>query len=110
MSIQIHSRTQHLNEDLRCYIQRRFDFALSQRYEQIKRILVTLSDINGPKGGEDKRCQVIIQLAKQDDIVIEDIQSDFYIAVDRAASRSSRALSRCLEKARQKSLRYGLAI
>lgn len=98
MHIEIQARDFTLTESLRAYIEQRINFALSSRYDQIKRIRVRLLDINGPRGGSDKRCQVHITLPRSRDIVIEDTQPDLYVAIDRAADRAARTVQRRLAR------------
>jgi ribosomal subunit interface protein len=102
MQIEIQARNFSLTEALRGHIQRRLGFALSTRYEHIKRILVRLSDINGPRGGNDKCCLIQVVLPGQADVVIEDTESNLYVAIDRAADRVSRTVTRRLGRLRDK--------
>lgn len=51
------------------------------------RACVGLAAINGPRGGVDKRCQIVLKLAGQNSIVIEDTEADLYFAIDRACER-----------------------
>ncbi len=102
MNIEIQTRHFMLTEGIHDHVQRRLRFALSNRFQQIKRVIVRLSDINGPKGGNDKRCHIHITLPRQADVVIEDVQSDLYRAVDRAADRASRTISRRLSRLRRR--------
>ena len=110
MQIDIHARSFSLTQALRSHIERRLSFALSARYDQIRRILVRLSDVNGPRGGNDKRCQIQVSLPGQADVVIEDVQSNLYVAISRAADRASRTVTRRIgrkrnnQKSRQRSL------
>jgi ribosomal subunit interface protein len=98
MQLEIQARDFQLTEALRAYIERRLSFALSSRYEQIQRIVVRLSDINGTRGGIDKRCQIQVKLPRLRDIVIEDTESDLYVAIDRATDRVSRTVARRLAR------------
>ena len=98
MQIDIQTRDFSLTKALRSHVERRLGFALSTRYDRIKRILVRLSDVNGPRGGEDKCCQLHVVLPGQADVVIEDTQSNLYAAINRATDRASRAVSRRLER------------
>ena len=106
MQIEIQARDFHLTYALRDYIQRRLGFALSTRYQNIKRILVRLSDINGPRGGNDKCCQIQMVLPQQSDVVIEDTETDMYAAINRAADRARRTLGRRLTRQRDRSRSY----
>jgi ribosomal subunit interface protein len=98
MQIDIQARDFSLTQALRSHIERRLGFALSTRYDRIRRILVRLSDINGPRGGHDKCCQLQIVMPGQADVVIEDTQADLYAAIDRAASRAGRTVARKLAR------------
>jgi ribosome-associated translation inhibitor RaiA len=73
-------------------------FALGARNDQIQRVVVRLTDINGPRGGKDICCHLQVSLAKQADVVIKDVEEDLYMAVDRAAGRVSRAVARQLAR------------
>ena len=100
MQIEIQARDFQLTHALREHIQRRLSFALSTRQQHIQRIQVRLSDINGPRGGNDKCCQIQMVIPQQSDVVIEDTETDMYVAIDRAASRASRTLDRRLTRQR----------
>jgi ribosome-associated translation inhibitor RaiA len=64
-------------------------------------VKLSLADINGPRGGVDKKCQISLALAGHNNIVIEDTEADLYIAIDRASERCARTLTRRLEKFRE---------
>ena len=110
MKIQVNTRHFALTNELKKYVKRRLKFALGSRFEQVKRVEVTLSDINGPKGGEDKRCQVLLKMKGQSDVVIDDVQSHMYPAIDRAANRASLAVSKRISRIRNKAKRIKHAI
>ena len=98
MQFDIQVRDLPLTRALQNHVERRLNFALSSRYDHIKRILVRLSDINGPRGGNEKCCQLYVLLPGQADVVIADTQSNLYAAIDRAADRASSAVSRKLAR------------
>ncbi len=100
MRVKLTTRYLPLTRDLEDYVQRRLDFAVGSRYDQVRRISVTLSDVNGPRGGVDKRCQIIVKISGQPDLVVEDTQADLTVAIDRAASRVSRTLARRISRIR----------
>ena len=102
MEIDIQAHNISLTRGLREHIKRRLGFSLSTRYERIRRILVRISDINGPRGGNDKRCLIQVVLPRQADVVIEDTESSLYAAIDRAVSRVSRTVMRRLARSRDK--------
>ena len=97
MQLDIRALNFPLTKDLQDYVERRICFALSSRDEYIQRIDVHLSEVNGPFGSKDKCCHVQVVLLQISDVVIDDIEVDLYIAIDRAAERSARTVGRCLD-------------
>ena len=101
MQIVTQARGFDLSDEVREHVQRRLGFAIDWAHEHIMSISVVLSDINGPRGGEDKRCRVQVALAGTADVVIDDTQADLYVAIDRAVDRAGRTLARRLARQRQ---------
>lgn len=99
IAIQAHGFT--LTEALRAHVSNRLHHAFGCCADRISRIVVRLSDINGPRGGVDKRCQIQARLATLADVVIEDTEADLYVAIDRAAERAGRAAVRHLARQRR---------
>ena len=98
MNIAIQSNGLVLTESLRAYVHRRLQTSLG--WAMTRRLAVWLSDINGPRGGRDKRCKIQISLDHGKTVVIEDTEEDMYAAIDRAAERADRALARRLARGR----------
>ncbi len=90
-----------VTEGLRSYATQRLQFALDRNDGHIMGVRVRLADINGPRGGVDKRCQIDLVLAGQNSIVVEDIETDLYAAIDRASDRCARTLERRLARMRE---------
>ncbi len=59
-----------------------------------------LSDINGPRGGADKRCHLQVVLDGLPDVVIKDTEANLYVAIDRATDRAERTLVRKIDRQR----------
>lgn len=102
MQLDIQARDFPLTEALHKHAERRLQFALSCCSDHMMRVVMRLSDINGPRGGADKHCHLQVVLAGLPDVVIEDTEADMYVAIDRAADRASRTVVRRL--ARQRSI------
>ncbi len=94
MQIDIQTRNFSLTDALRWHAKRRLRVALTCCDEHIQRVVMRLSDINGPRGGVDKRCHLQVVVAGLPDVIIEDIEADLYFAIDRAADRAGRTLMR----------------
>ncbi len=101
MNIQIHAQDFNLTEGLREHVARRLAYALNHGLDSISKIVVRLSDVNGPRGGVDKRCGIEIRLKGSTAVAIEDTEADLYVAIDRAAERAGRTLDRRLARRRE---------
>ncbi|MCK5433373.1 MAG: HPF/RaiA family ribosome-associated protein, partial [Gammaproteobacteria bacterium] len=96
MIIDIQARNFSLTKALRSYAERRLNLALNSGKDHIHRVVIRLSDINGPRGGVDKKCHLQIQLTGLPDVVVEDTELDMYTSIDRACDRVSRTVVRKL--------------
>lgn len=90
-----------LTHALRAYTEQRVATALGWARDHLSKLAVSLSDINGPRGGVDKRCKIQLRLAGGREIVIDDVEADLYAAIDRAAERADRAVVRQVGRTRQ---------
>ena len=97
MQIAMKARGFPLTEALKIHTHARLCFTLAHAADRIRCVGVRLSDINGPRGGVDKRCLVEVRLDGLPTVGIEDIQTDMYTAVDRAVGRAARTVMRRLE-------------
>jgi ribosomal subunit interface protein len=66
--------------------------------EQILAVDVFLGDLNGPKGGEDKKALLSVQLASRLAVRIESVHTDLYVAISVAARRAKHTLKRTLRR------------
>lgn len=98
MRLVIRPRKINLHENLRESLEMRLRFALSRFIPQIRDVVVTLEDTNGPRGGVDKRCQVVVRLAPRGSVAIDETEADFETAIAHAAERAGRAVGRELER------------
>jgi putative sigma-54 modulation protein len=101
MQIQINTSQFALTDGIRNHIEQKVGFALSWSQDALTKIHFRLADINGPRGGADKSCQILLVLKGKKELVIEDVQTDLYQAIDRAIERASRTLSRQLARNRE---------
>jgi ribosome-associated translation inhibitor RaiA len=66
--------------------------------DHIQKINLTINDINGPKGGKDKRCRIVIHTKGIPDIVITDSQKSIGSAVNIALTRARVTLLKKLKR------------
>lgn len=98
MKLDIQARDFSLTDSMLTYVKDRINYLFGSRYDQIQQITVRLSDVNGPRGGVDKRCVVKVTLPRLNEIIIDDIQADLYVAIFRAMDRASRTVNRRLAR------------
>jgi putative sigma-54 modulation protein len=101
MLIDIKARGFRLTESLRANAERRGRSALGASSRRVHSVVMRLADENGPRGGVDKRCTIQPNLPGAPPVIIEQLEADLYVAIDRAANRAGRAVSRRLRR------RYG---
>jgi putative sigma-54 modulation protein len=100
MKIDVRFRSLEPAGSFRDHVVRRLHAHLSRFGNEIRSVVVRLSDINGDRGGVDMRCQITVRGARIAAVVAEDISADAYAAVELAATRVSHAVGRNLERAR----------
>ncbi|MBK7470141.1 MAG: HPF/RaiA family ribosome-associated protein [Betaproteobacteria bacterium] len=98
MQIEIQARGFSLTEALRTQAERRVRFALGSTSGRVRNVVMRLADENGPRGGLDKRCTIRANFPGAPPVIIEQQEADLYVAIDRAADRAGRAVSRRLER------------
>ena len=81
-------------DELRDVAQRRMRFVFRRIDWLIPRATVRFSDVNGPRGGVDKRCQVEIKTEVAGTVVVASVARDWRTALDKALSRAARFLMR----------------
>ena len=81
-------------DELQDVAQRRMRFVLRRFDWLIPKVTVCLSDVNGPRGGIDKRCQVEIKSDVAGTVVVASVARDWRTALDKALSRAARFLTR----------------
>ena len=72
---------------------RRLRFVLRRLHSLVPRARVRLSDVNGPRGGLDKRCQVELNTEGAGTVLITALARDWRSALDSAMARAARSLA-----------------
>lgn len=85
-------------------IQRHIDFALRKVRHRIGSLVVRLEDLNGPKGGLDKRCQIEAYPWRSGMLLAQATDTDFVPAVKRAAERLARQVLEQMRRRRDRRL------
>ncbi len=84
--------------ELRELAVRRVHFVMRRLAWMVPYARVHMSDVNGPRGGLDKRCLVELETASTGTVVISSTARDWRSALDAALARSARVLKRTLQR------------
>lgn len=86
---------------LRSVAVQRLNFVMRRVRWLVPQASVKLSDVNGPRGGIDKRCQVALRTEGAGTVVITALARNWHGALEAALARASRTLLRNWQRARQ---------
>ncbi|MEY4749354.1 MAG: hypothetical protein RIQ60_1568 [Pseudomonadota bacterium] len=86
---------------LRDFAIRRTVFVMRRVVVQVPRARVLLSDLNGPRGGVDKRCQVELLTDGAGPVVTQATAHSWRAALAEALARAVRMLKRLLSRGRE---------
>jgi putative sigma-54 modulation protein len=100
MNVTVSAKGMEVDAALREQAERRVRFGLGRFAPRLGKVRVRLEDVNGPRGGEDIRCQVDVRMVDGGRLLAEDLDADVRNAVDRAVDKASRAVARQLERER----------
>jgi len=90
MKIEIRNLNERIDQSQREYIERRLLFALGRFGSRIRRVMVRVEDMNGPRGGLDKRCHIEVRVPGRGVLVVDVRDVELEPAVSRAAERIAR--------------------
>ena len=98
MKITIKAHQLQLEQVTITNMERRLRFTLTRFGNSINRVNVRLTDLNGPKGGIDKECLIVVKLQKGGEVVVQgsgkDCGATLYYCVDRIGRAVDRELTR----------------
>jgi ribosomal subunit interface protein len=100
MRIDVRGQHVDLQPALGVYAERRLLTALQRLKDRVPTVTIRLVDDNGPRHGADKRCQVAATVLRARPILVEEVDADPYRAIDLAADRVARAVTRALGRRR----------
>ena len=85
-----------LHQEVSHYIERRLRLSLSRLVSRLRAVNVRVFDVNGPRGGIDKCCRITAHLLPSETVVMQEVDADLFVAIDRATRRISRTFARRL--------------
>ncbi len=103
MQMQIRQEGVRPSDAIEQHVRDRLAAALDQHQNHIRDVRVTIRDVNGPRGGLDKACDVHVDLTVQTEPVIVKKQNhDLYLAVSDVADTLKETIGRAIDKVRQR--------
>ena len=99
MQIQVnHDNHVRLVEETADRISKTVEDSLAKFAERITRVEIHLGDVNGGKGGDDKRCMLEARVASLQPIAVTHQAETLQMAIDGALDKLDHALSNALGK------------
>ena len=80
------------------HVEARVGTALGPFSRWILKATVRLEDVNADRGGDDKRCSIVVALRRHGVEIAEAINADLYAAVDQAVNRVRRSVIRTTKR------------
>lgn len=103
MKVDVRIQSSDLAVALEDYVIRRVHFSLGRFAGRLGRVVVRVSDLNGPRGGVDKSCRILAELTPSGETVLnEAVDANLFVAIDHATERIGRSFSRRLERERER--------
>jgi putative sigma-54 modulation protein len=95
-------RTRHIvvTPDTIAEIRHRLTQTFRRILPSLQAVAVTITDINGPKGGVDKQCRLRVSGRSLPSIVVEHVGTDTLATVALAAERAERGVLRKMARRR----------
>lgn len=98
MLIDVSNRGVSSFDQQREWVVRRIRFALGRFVTRIRRVSAIFSDVNGDRGGEDKKCRLRISMIFSGEVIVEDVDASIESVVAKVTERASRSVARAVER------------
>lgn len=98
MRIYLQTHGFELTAEIDAHVRKQLERNLARSKQHIVAVDVFLGDINGPKGGADKKALVCVQLTSRLAVRLEAVHADLYAAVALASRKAKRAVSRTVRR------------
>ena len=109
MNILIESSRSGEPQVWRQQVEQRVRLVLHRLQGQVQQARISLRDINGPKGGVDKQCQIMLTTAGHGTLVIVSKAEHAQGALNQALQRATHTLARLWQRKRRPMRQPGLA-
>ena len=101
----IRSAASMLDEGDVDYLRRKLSRKLAKFETAIERMSVRFDDVNGPRGGRDKRCRIKVVLKSLPSVYVEERHESVQAAMDRALARIEYAVGQAVQRRRMRPMK-----
>jgi len=98
----LHSHTFTSTPALRAFAEQSIETQFSRFSSRVVSVNIYLSDVNGLRGGVDKRCGVEVGLTRRRRLFVEETRQDVYISIGHAIERAASAVEKTLERSKNR--------
>jgi hypothetical protein len=105
MIFELNNKQAGMDQDVFRKVNHLLRFSLSRFEGVVTRVKARFFDVNGPKGGTDKRCRVSVELRSAGQVVVLGEGSSFFEALNNCLGRLVRATRREIDMRRTKPIR-----
>lgn len=105
MILEINNKQAGIDKNITSEAKRLLKFSMSRFEGTVTRVKIHFSDLNGPKGGIDKRCRVSVKLKKAGQVVVLSEGENYIEALSNCLERLVRSIRREIRKRRQSPIR-----
>jgi hypothetical protein len=95
----------HLNDKQRLLgqaaigrMERRIDASFEKFKDDVKSIELSISDVNGPRGGVDKACRVLVNLRRKRKVVVTVTEESTSKAIQAAIEKATRSVGKKIKR------------
>jgi ribosome-associated translation inhibitor RaiA len=98
--MQVHVRALEfsLTSALRAAVLHHVERTLADYGQWVDEVTVRLSDVNGPRGGQDKLCRIVVSQVSTGGLIAQATDSDMYVAIRKAADRAGAMVKRSRDR------------
>jgi len=83
-----------LTDAISQFVESRIGSVLGHFGHRVLKVTVRLEDVNAGRGGIDKRCSIVAAIRRRGVVAVEAVRDDLYSAIQEAAARIRRSVSR----------------
>ncbi len=99
MRIDIQASGLGLSALTRAFVERKLRQGFGRFGNRIEKVSAHFSDINGPRGGIDKRLVMRVRIGRGEETVVQTRDADFYTLLDRTVQRGKRNVALLIQRA-----------